>query len=186
MSSRLPLLLALALSGSLLLGCTAARGTPARTTSDGWSVRQVRKGDSNKEIAWRAGSPGEGWTQDGARTADFAWAHSAMPSTIYGDSSCGRGYEDVPLTVLVNHLTFGFEQLTTDSQEELDLAGRGALRRVFSATLDGRPIKLASTVIKKGPCIFDLVYVTAAPARFGEGLAAYERVVAGLAIREGR
>jgi hypothetical protein len=169
----------------LLAGCATTAGA-SRTTSDGWTVMQLHAGSTSKEVAWRAGDPGEGWTRDPARTADFAWVHRTAPSTIYGDSSCGRSYDDVPLTVLVNHLTFGFDDLQTDAQEPLDLAGRGGLRRVFSASLDGRPVKLASTVVKKGPCVFDLVYVTADVGSFTAGLDAYERVVQGLAIREGR
>jgi hypothetical protein len=166
-------------------GC-ATTGGGARTTSDGWTIRQVHKGHSNKEIAWRSGSPGTEWARDSAQTADFAWVHTAQPATIYGDSTCGKKFDDVPLTVLVNHLTFGFEEVATVSQESMDLSGRAGLRRILTASLDGRPIKLASTVVKKGPCIFDLVYVTADVAAFDSGLSDYQAVVDGLSIREGR
>jgi len=175
-----PLLFAL-----LLAGCATTSAHTVRTNSDGWTELSVDKGSRKQEILWRSGSPGARWRDDGTRTTDFGWVHSTAPAVIYGDSSCGRRVEDVPLTVLVNHLTFGFEAVTTESQESLDLAGRGALRRVFTATLDGRPVKLASTVVKKGPCVFDLVYLHADPARFANHLPEYEAVVAGLAIKEG-
>ncbi|MCO4770265.1 MAG: hypothetical protein KDA24_09570 [Deltaproteobacteria bacterium] len=176
----------LLLSLILLASCATTQGS-GRTTSDGWTVQRIPNGnDKGKEVAWRAGSPGSDWSRDSAQTADFAWVHRSAPATIYGDSTCGKKYYDVPLSVLINHLTFGFEDLQTDAQEEIDLAGRAGLRRVFSASLDGIPVKLASTVVKKGPCIFDLVYVTADVARFDAELADYETVVAGLAIREGR
>lgn len=171
---------------ALLCGCAAPRATASRSTSDGWTVLRVPAGGERHEVSWRAGEPGSGWSRDPARTADFAWVHRDLPATIYGDSTCGRRYDDVPLTVLVNHLTFGFEGATTESQEDLELAGRAGLRRVFSATLDGVPVKIASTVVKKGPCIFDVVYVTARPGRFDEQLPAYEEVVAGVVIRESR
>ncbi len=166
-------------------GCVTTQAR-SRTTSDGWTVQRVPDGsDKGKEVAWRAGEPGDEWVRDSARTADFAWVHRRAPATIYGDSTCGKRYDDVPLTVLINHLTFGFDDLRTESQEEMALAGRAGLRRVFSASLDGLPVKLASTVVKKGPCIFDLVYVTADPQGFKDALPDYEAVVGGLAIREG-
>ncbi len=168
----------------LLGGCVTTQGS--RQNSDGWMVRMVRAGSAEMKVTWITGTPGPSWDRDSARTADIAWTHSGLAATIYGDSTCGSKYDDVPLTVLVNHLTFGFENLKTEEQTELDLAERGALRRIFTAQLDGRPIKLASTVVKKGPCIFDLVYVTAVPDRFTDGLEAYESVVEGLAIRVAR
>ncbi len=181
---RLPLIFGL-LFLTTVVGC-ATTGGGTRTTADGWTVRQVHKGKSSKEIAWRAGSPGSSWARDSARTADFAWVHTKRPATIYGDSTCGKKFDDVPLTVLVNHLTFGFEEVATQSQESMQLSGRAGLRRVLTASLDGRPIKLASTVVKKGPCIFDLVYVTADVAAFDSVLSDYQAVVDGLSIREGR
>lgn len=175
------LLLALLL---LLGGCATTQGS--RQTADGWMVRVIRAGASDTKVTWITGTPGTPWERDSAKTADIAWSNAGLAATIYGDSTCGSKYDDVPLTVLVNHLTFGFEGLTTESQTDLDLAERGALRRIFTARLDGRPVKLASTVVKKGPCIFDLVYITAKPDRFDDGWAAYESVVEGLAIRVDR
>ena len=174
------------LLGLLLVlgGCATTQG--ARQTSDGWMVRMVRAGNTEHKVSWITGSPGASWQRDPARTADVAWTHRDLAATIYSDTTCGSRYDDVPLTVLVNHLTFGFEDLKTEEQVEVDLAVLGALRRVFSATLDGRPVKLASTVIKKGPCIFDLVYVTAQPDRFTDGWDAYMAVLDGLAIRVAR
>jgi len=171
---------------ALLAGCATARATASRTTSDGWTVLRVPAGSDVREVSWKAGAPGAGWARDSARTADFAWVHRDLPATIYGDSTCGRRYDDVPLTVLVNHLTFGFEGATTESQVDMEIAGRAGLRRVFTAKLDGIPVKIASTVVKKGPCIFDVVYVTARPATFDDELAAYEAVVADLVIQERR
>ncbi len=173
------LLAALLLSG----GCAT---TGSRQTSDGWTVNTVQAGASKMKVTWITGTPGAPWERDSARTADMAWRNPRLAATIYVDTTCGNKYDDVPLTVLVNHLTFGFENPVTEEQVELDLAERGALRRVFSARLDGRPVKLASTVVKKGPCIFDLVYATAKPDRFAEGWGAYEAVLEGLAIRVDR
>lgn len=169
---------------ALLSGCATTSG--AKQTSDGWYVRMVPAGGKDMRVSWITGSPGGAWSRDPARTADVAWTHDGLAATIYGDTTCGKRYDDVPLTVLVNHLTLGFTDMETQEQVELDIAERGGLRRIFTAQLDGRPIKLASTVVKKGPCIFDLVYVTARPDRFDDGWDAYQAVVDGLTIRVAR
>ena len=169
---------------ALLTGCATTHRS--RTTADGWNVRMVSAGARDTKVTWITGTPGAPWTRDAARTADVAWTHGPLNATIYGDTTCGSRYDDVPLTVLVNHLTFGFEDLQVEDPTPLELAERGALQRIFTARLDGRPIKLASTVVKKGPCIFDLVYVTAQPDRFAEGWDAYQAVVSGLTIRVAR
>ena len=169
----------------LILSLCGCATTQSRTTSDGWSVRAVPAGKGEIIVQWRGGAPGSGWLAERSRTSDFSWTHAGLGATIYGDSTCGERYDDVPLTVLVNHLTFGFEGTQTVSQTELELTQRAALRRVFTARLDGREVQVASTVVKHGPCIFDLVYLTVQPDRFDEGLPAYEAVTAGLVVRVG-
>ena len=66
----------------------------------------------------------------------------------------------------------------------MDLAGRGGLQRIFDATLDGRPVRVGLTAVRKGPCVFDVVFVHASRDRFEGLLPDYQRVVESLRIQE--
>ena len=167
----------------LLAGC-ATTGVPPSRMDDGWAVRRVPAGDGAIEMAWTVDGPGSGWLDERDRTSEFTWIHRDQAATIYADSTCGDPAEDVPLTVLLNHQTFGFEDLETLAQVEVDLAGRGGLQRIFDATLDGRPVRVGLTAVRKGPCVFDVVFVHANRDRFEGLLPDYQTVVESLRIKE--
>ena len=113
-----------------------------------------------------------GWSSAASPPADFAFWNEDLRATVYADTSCGPRYQDSPLPILANNLTFGFTELETASEWTLTLSAREGLERVSRGKLDGVPMALAVSVLKKGPCVFDLVYV-AAPATFEAGLPDY-------------
>ncbi len=146
--------------------------------SNGWWVRPVHvEGPESKHIVglrYRAGDLGRGWSEASAPPGDFAYYNSSLGATVYADTSCGKRYDDAPLTVLSNHLTMGFEDVEIVAQTELELSGRAALERIATGGLDGVDVGLASSVVKKGPCVFDLILVSA-PSSFEAALRDYRR-----------
>ena len=72
----------------------------------------------------------------------------------------------------------GFQDVEVIEQSDGMLSDRASLERIASGNLDGVLVRLASTVVKKGPCVFDLVLVSN-PAQFEAALADYR------ALRDG-
>ncbi len=166
-------------------GCA---GTPASSRAelkDGWWHRAVGEGDRKLIVSYRAGDVAGGWSVNRDHSADFSFYNARLGATIYGDTSCGKRYEDAPLTVLINHQVMGFQGVQTVSQTAQDLSARGALERIATGELDGVPVSLGLTVIRKGPCVFDMVLISP-PADFEAGLVDYRAFVAGFEARVSR
>ncbi len=175
-----PLLLA------AILSFASACATTQGAVRDGWFHRKVTVKDEDGEhrfdVAWKTGHPGRAWADAGDKAADFSYWNSEIGATIYGDTHCGDLYDDAPLTVLANHLFFGFQSVKTLSQEEAKLGDRAAVQRVSTGTLDGKPVQVGVTVVKKGPCVFDMVYI-AAPHTYSQASGDYGAFVAGFDVR---
>jgi hypothetical protein len=156
-------------------GCATGRSTGG--WSDGWWVQQIPieapdGANYTLVLRYRGADLADGWAPASAPPGDFAWYNEDLGATVYADTSCGRRFDDAPLTVLSNHLTMGFDNVEIQQETELFLAGRAGLERISRASLDGIPIALVSTVIKKGPCVFDLILICP-PDRFERSLSEY-------------
>ena len=164
---RLTLLLA-----ALLAGCATTSGGGLR---DGWFVKGVDlegpTGRGSVTVRYTAAMP-SGWQPGMTPPGDFAFYNPELGATLYADTSCGKRYHDAPLNVLANHLVMGFADIADGEQVDLMLDRRAALERTASGSLDGVPVALGLTVLKKGPCVFDLVYI-GHPDHRDEGLAAF-------------
>lgn len=154
-------LLPLILLAAVLAGCTAGRY--------GGGVY------ANRWTRFRIEEPGDGWRRVRTRGAGVAFRNEGLGAAIYVDDSC-RQFEDAPLPVLANHLFFGFTEVEVEEVREMVLDRRAAHRRVVRGRLDGVRVRVAATVMKKGHCVYDLVYISP-PETFERGLAAYEAVV---------
>lgn len=155
-----PLLVTGLLSLLLTTGCATSRGS----FEGGWFSRDIRfegaESHQDARLRYRAGDLPSGWGPGEAPPGDFAFYNKDLGATIYADSSCGKKFDDSPLSVLSNHLTMGFTDVAEDSRIEGMLDERGSLERVFSAKLDGVPVRLVTTVVKKDICVFDLVLIS--------------------------
>lgn len=105
---------------------------------------------------------------------DLAWA-SDGGQVIAVNAVC-EGHGDPSLKVLTDHLLMGFEERAVVEREELRIDGRGALRTKASASLDGVPVELELTLLKKDGCVYDMVYTSPA-GRFADGIEAYRSLV---------
>ena len=165
---------ALLLAPPALSGCATAR---AGWVGDWWVQTVEMKGpagDYAMEVRYRAGPTGSDWAEGPAPPGDFSFYNKRLGATIYADSSCGKKYQDAPLTVLSNHLTMGFDDVEPGAETVLRLSDRAGLERLSTGRLDGVGVTLASSVVKKGPCVFDLVLV-ASPDGFEQALDDYRR-----------
>jgi hypothetical protein len=185
MATRARCLLLLLLFPSLIVlapGCTTPRGT----FEGGWFVRPIKlqgpSGHFSHTLGYRIGTPNSDWEQAPTPPGDFAYYNASLGATLYTNSSCGKRYDDSPLSVLSNHLTMGFENVEQLDQQEGVLAQRKSLERISTAELDGVPVVLASTVVKKDICVFDLILI-AHPTGFDQALAEYRGLRDGFEAR---
>jgi hypothetical protein len=173
----------------LLAGCAGQRRPPNTAMEDGWLVRKVRlhgpHGEGTLEIRYRTGDLGAGWEPSTTPPGDLAWYHPALGTTVYADSSCGQSFDDAPLAALANHLTAGFTRVKVLDRQDLELADRAALERTVAGELDGVPMVMTLTIIKKGPCVFDLVAV-GEPKGQGRAMDDYRRFRDGFDVRMSR
>lgn len=126
------------------------------------------------EASYRLAEPPRGWDRVDFSGNDLAWS-DGEGSLIAVNSVC-EGHGDPSLKVLTDHLLMGFDRREVLEREELQLDGRGALRTRANASLDGVPVELEMTVLKKDGCVYDLVY-TAPHGRFGVRAADYRSLV---------
>jgi hypothetical protein len=181
---RAQVLVSLATAALLLLasGCATTNGS----FEAGWFTRTVKlegpAGRTSQTLLYRTGTAQVGWGVGQAPPGDFAYYNANLGATVYADSSCGTKYDDSPLTVLSNHLTMGFADVEQVDQSAGELSGRGSLERISRANLDGVPVMLATTVVKKDICVFDLILI-ARPDSFEEALADYRSLRDGFEAR---
>ncbi len=156
-------LLPLALA-ALVVGCSAAR--------------QSRRLEGRYELS----TPGAGWREVRPGGADRAWLNEELDASIYSDSNCGVRYEDSALSALATHLTLGLEDALEIEAEEGMLDGRRSFTRRVRGALDGVPVELAATVLKKDQCVYDLVLI-APPSTFEAALADFQALRDGFRTR---
>jgi hypothetical protein len=111
--------------------------------------------------------------------------HHPGGGAIAASWSCDVVDEDAPLDVLVNHELMQLEHPTEHGRESFVLDGRGALRAIVDARVDGVPVRITLVVWKKDGCVADAQLVGAAnivPARRAD----FDRFVASLSLERRR
>lgn len=128
----------------------------------------------SSDVAYHVDPPGAPWQRAKFSGNDVAWT-DPQGHVIAVNSEC-RDTGDPSLKVLTDHLLLGFEDRTILQREEFPLDGRGAMRTHVATSLDGVPVELELTVLKKDGCVYDLIY-TSPEGRFSEKLEDYRSVV---------
>lgn len=126
------------------------------------------------EATYRLAEPPGAWQRVGFSENDLAWSDG--DGSIIAVNAVCEDHGDPSLKVLTDHLLMGFDNREIVEREELHLDGRGALRTRANAQLDGVPVEIETTVLKKDGCVYDLVY-TAPHGRFGVRAADYRSLV---------
>jgi hypothetical protein len=119
------------------------------------------------------------WRRIQVAGADLAFRDDDRDGSALFDVHCGGRDNDAPLGILTQNLVMGTTERSFDSQEVIPFDRREAMHSQLRAKLDGVPMQYDIYVMKKDGCVYDLVYV-AAPARYAEGAADFERFVSGL------
>jgi hypothetical protein len=111
--------------------------------------------------------------------------HHEAGGSIAASWSCDVVDEDAPLDVLANHALMQIEQPVEHARQHVVLDGRGALRVILDARLDGVPVSLELIVWKKDGCVVDAQLVGAPnviPARRAD----FDRFTASLSLERRR
>lgn len=128
----------------------------------------------DSDVTYHLDPPGPSWQRAKFSGNDLAWTHP-VGHVIAVNSEC-RDTGDPSLKVLTNHLLIGFEDRQVVEREEFPLDGRGALRTHVATELDGVPVEMELTVLKKDGCVYDFIY-TSPRGRFGEAVGDYRTLV---------
>ncbi len=129
---------------------------------------------------YQVGELPPGWQRIKLGAAMITLFNESLRSTIATDAFCEQAYDDSPLEMLTRHLFAGLQDIKVKEEKPFMLDGRGALRTLFSASLDGLPVTVDSVVIKKDWCLFDFFLVTP-PERHAEASPAFENFFQGFA-----
>lgn len=143
------------------------------------AVRQAKE----LEGRYVLGDPGDGWRKVGSGGADFAYRNKSQAAVIYADSNCGARFEDAALEDLAKHMSFGVRVGEPSFEETYELDGRTAYTSRAVGELDGVPVELGTTVLKKDRCIYDIVVIAPRGDRFQAAWEGYQVVIAGFSTR---
>ncbi|MCP4808135.1 MAG: hypothetical protein GY913_31235 [Proteobacteria bacterium] len=132
-----------------------------------------------REGRYELGEPGDGWRKVKSGGADFAFRHTDAGTVIYADSNCGSRFEDARLEDLAEHLSFGVRVGEAAFQEHFELDGRSAYMMRAEGSLDGVPVEMGATVLKKDLCVYDIVIIGPPGERFQHGWSGYQTAVSG-------
>lgn len=138
------------------------------------SHRQAKKLEGRYTVP----DPGAGWAAVKPGGADRAWYNDGLQATIFADSNCGPRYSESRTEDLATELTAGMRQVVTSRDELRVFGGREGVLRVHTGRLDGVPVTVATGVVNRGACTYDLTFI-APPDRFEQGWDAYEAVLSG-------
>lgn len=138
-------------------------------------------------LAFRVGPVPEDWERVTLSGSRLAFRDAKDEATIGVNARCGKDANDVPLRALTRHLFLQFGDCEIESEQALQLDGRGALRTELTASLDGVPMHFVAVVMKKDGCVYDFVDVTPLPvtAASAASVAEFDRFVAGFATLGG-
>jgi hypothetical protein len=139
------------------------------------AVKEAQRLEGNYTL----GDPGSSWRVVKSGGADFAYQDKGNAAVIYADSNCGSRFEDSRLDDLAQHLSFGVRLGEPEDERSFELDGRSAYSMRAQGELDGVPIELATTVLKKDMCVYDIVLIAPRGERFEAAHSGYLSVVSG-------
>lgn len=129
-------------------------------------------------LHFRTGPVPPSWRAIEADGTLLAFHDDQTPATVALNGRCGVDGDDVPLPSLTQHLFLQFTDRQQQSQQELSLDGRAALRTELVGKLDGVPKHFLVYVLKKDGCVYDFWRI--AGAQPGD-VAPFEAFVRGFA-----
>ena len=125
------------------------------------------------------------WERIKVGKAVVTFYNPQMKSTIATDSFCDQAYNDSSLKNLTTHLFPGLQDTDVVNQEPFMLDGRGALKTVVKAKLDGVPVMMKIVVVKKDWCLFDF-FLVSEQAYFARAAQDFETFYQGFSFSGGK
>ena len=129
----------------------------------------------NEEKGFRIALLPQGWVMDKQEGFDLFFHNPGTGGVVGVASQCQRGTR-APLEVLTRHLLFGIRGREVISSREIRLGEVTALQTTMEAKDKDGVVRMSLVVIKKGRCIYDLLYVSR-PDFFSPGLRDFEEFV---------
>lgn len=134
------------------------------------------------DVTYEVGQIASGWRRVKLADNDLAFVSETSGHSMGINALC-EGHDDPPLPVLIQHLLIGFTERRQLEEKAVWLDNREGLRARYEARLDGVPIEMLFTVLKKDGCVYDFTYLSP-EGRFEERLADYEALVLGFHAKE--
>lgn len=115
----------------------------------------IKKGDY-----YRVGVLPKDWRRISSKAKAITFYNDGLRSSISTDAFCGPKVENTPLKSLGGDVISALDKRTLISEEEIQLDGRGAIRRKVTGSLDGVTVFLDHVTTRKNGCVFDFYAVT--------------------------
>ena len=173
----LPFVLA---AGFLASGCGVLIGNvkPVEDKSNAYRVAdlQVLKADWRKlESSLKEAGAAED-------VSDVAFQSKTTSSIISLNSACRPGGDQRSLKEISRLLFLGLSQSSAPEEQTLEVERVPALQTTVEGRLNNEPVRLRTVVLRKGECVYDLMYV-ARPEQFDKQLGDFTHFVSSLRIR---
>ncbi len=134
----------------------------------------------SKQVVYRVGSLGEGWERVKLPGGDLAFHNPSLGAAVTVSSACGVEARQ-PLSVLAKSQVIGVGNKEVLSSERLVVDGVPALKIVWRGEVEGETVLICGIVLKRGGCVFDLVY-TSVPDGYERGLGEFLEFVQSFAF----
>jgi hypothetical protein len=131
----------------------------------------------SQTYAFAAPLPGDEWQPVSDEPSLLTLTHVHLAAGITISVTCDRE-RAVPLSILTRHLFFGFKDIEVLQQGSQVLNGVPALKTIARARLEAGDVQLASYVVQRNGCVYDMVYF-ATPQDYGRGESGFEQMMAG-------
>jgi hypothetical protein len=133
----------------------------------------------NDQVRYHVAAIDDGWRQVALEQGNVAYFNQGLEASLLVNSHCK--VKDASLEGLTQELFFGMTERAVLSEALMPASGREGLETVATAKLDGVERKLATFVVKKDGCVYDVV-LDAPPASFDAALPSFRSVRDGLRI----
>lgn len=185
-----PSVLAVAFLALIQSGCAVLIGNvdPISERSGDYEVTDLSETDGEwsrlePEAVVESGESDLSEDEQEIQTSDLTFQSERTASIISLNSACRERIRESgrSLSEYTDLLLLGMSSIRQRNEAADRVAGLGALRTVVEGRMGGEAVKVQTVVLRKGRCIYDLMYV-AKPENYEEELSSFDRFVSSLRI----
>ena len=162
-------------------GCGLLLGNikPADEKSEGYGIMDL----AQRNPDWKKLPSSKEATNDAA-ASDVAYQSATTSSVISLNSACRPtiATEERDLKAYTDQLFLGIREVTHREEKSSVVQGVPALETTLTGKVDGEMTEIRSVVVRRGECVYDLMYV-ARPEHFPANEADFAQFVASLKLR---